>query len=187
VVVEIVQARYTVAGDVASFDKAAFKAKLAAQLDGVSEADISLEVSAASIKITASIVAPAAKQSATVAALTALAADTSAASTALGVTVEAASTPFVTQIMVAPPSHPAGLSQGALIGIVVAAVVVALVVAACVVCRLKGRGPGAKPPTATKEQDGIVYRGSVVPPPPPATDDVASAHKADTALTTDKV
>lgn len=192
--VEVVQARYTVAGDVSSFDRAAFKVKLAAQLPGVSESNISVVVEAASVHVTASIATPSAQQSATISALTLLAADTSAASTALGVTVEAASTPVVTQMMLAPPGPSlsddtsdaisakaiTGLSQGALVSIIVGAVVVALLlVAACVVCRLKGRGCGAaKPPTATKETSevGIVYRGSVVPPPPP---DVADAPAAE--------
>jgi len=163
-VVEVIQASYIVAGDVAGFDVAAFKASLAAHLPGVTETDISVEVTAASVKVTATILPPAAQPSgATLAALTALASNTSVASSTLGVTVEAASAPVKTRAMVAPPPPPAGLTPGHLIGIIVAAGSVGLCFAILLVC-IFGRRDRKK---RLKETNGVVYRDSRVPPPPP--------------------
>jgi hypothetical protein len=174
VVVKVVQVRYIVAGDVASFNAAAFKASLAAHLPGVNEADISIEVSAASVTVTATIAAPAAQ---TVAALTALAADTDLASSTLGVTVEATSTPEVTRMITASPSS-AGLSQGALIGIVVAAAVVALLTFAVGICccRRRSRGGDERNSAGTKEENGIGYSSSTLMPPLEEAESVPQVH-----------
>lgn len=167
-------ATYTVAGDVASFDEATFKYRLAASLEGVDEADISLLVQVASVKVTATITTPStATRDATLNILTSLAASTADASAALGVTIEAASTPQVTlQIMTLapPPAPPSGRGQVGLMTIVIAgvaggvggAVLILIIVASY--CYCKRRGSKDK----VQEAGGIRYRGSQVPTPPPA-------------------
>jgi hypothetical protein len=78
-----------VAGTIDSFDHAAYKTSLAAQLDGISPADITLEVSAASVRVEATISAPSAPVgTAALSTLTGLAATPSMLSAALGVAVE---------------------------------------------------------------------------------------------------
>ena len=83
----------TVAGSLEAFDadaQATFKSNLAARLDGISPSDITLQVSAASVRVVATISAPSeAVATAALSDLSQLASSTDALSAALGVTVEA--------------------------------------------------------------------------------------------------
>ena len=83
----------TVAGTLEAFDvdaQATFKSNLAARLDGISPSDITLQVSAASVRVVATISAPSeAVATAALSELTQMASSTDALSAALGVTVEA--------------------------------------------------------------------------------------------------
>jgi len=183
-VVEEVRASYTVAGDVATFHQAAFKALLAAHLPGVAADQIALVVEAASVRVTATIaIASVAQRQSTFDRLATLAANTSAAGEALGITIEAASAPTVTRELRAPPSPPLSppLSSPpqsspstsfspAVLGMVVAAVAVGLLLLNLGVYLLGrrhgGRAGGAAGPV--KEKEGVVYRDSTVPPQPPS-------------------
>ena len=78
-----------VAGTLDAFDSSAFKASIAAQLSGISPSDITLQVSAASVRVVVTISAPSeAVAIAALSVLTQLAASTEDLSTALGVDVE---------------------------------------------------------------------------------------------------
>ena len=83
----------TVAGPLEAFDadaQATFKSNFAAQLDGISPSDITLQVSAASVRVVAAISAPSeAVATAALSDLTELASSADALSAALKVTVEA--------------------------------------------------------------------------------------------------
>ena len=129
---EAVSFTVTVAGTVASFDQAAYKTALAAQLDGVAASSIVLNVTAASVIVTA--VFAAADNSAATATLTSLASDLSTLSTALGVTVEAASAPTTVQAVVvantpSPSPSPDGLNPVVIILPVVGALLLITVAA----------------------------------------------------------
>jgi len=97
-----VQASYTVAGTVDTFDRASFTGRLASHL-GVRSNEISLIVEAASVRVTATIASDEKLATDLKDALQTLAADTTAASAILGVAVEMAAAPLITQVMVAPP------------------------------------------------------------------------------------
>lgn len=96
----------TVAGTVEDFDALAFTEGLAASI-GVPAARISLDVSAASVSVVATIrVADAADAAATAAAIDDAIVDTAALGTALGVTVEAIEAPAFATIVLPTPSPP---------------------------------------------------------------------------------
>ena len=95
----------TAAGTVEAFDASGFKASLAASV-GVTPADITLDVAAASIRVVATIrVAAAASASGVASTLQVAAADPSALSELVGVTVLSAAAPvvLVRLVAVAPP------------------------------------------------------------------------------------
>ena len=188
VAVELVRASFTIAGDVAAFDAARFRTKLAAHLPGVNEADVYLAVSAASVRVQATVVTnDRPHRTETAARLASFSRDPHSASEALDVTVEAALPPVVSrEMMVVQPStggigeddedgrRPAasgwaGLTRGAQIGIIVAAAtaVVLLLVGLLVWWHCRRRRRRKQSTAATKEEGGIVFRGSTVPPPPP--------------------
>ena len=119
----------TVAGTVEAFDTAGYKTKLATFLGGgVTASDITLTVTAASVKVTAEIVSSSA---ATAAALSAKidSSSTAALTSALGVTVESKLAASVEQKLVAPPPPASG---GALIAAIVGSIGGVLVLAGIV-------------------------------------------------------
>lgn len=171
-------ATYTIAGDVATFEEAAFKRKLAAALPDVGESEISLHLVGASVLVTAllAISSSASSREATLAALDALAVDVEAASSTLGVTVEAASAPIVTQRMIVVPRSVGGglstgvgggLSTGVVIAIACGAGGALLLVLALVCCYCRGKTHASRREAAITESNGVRFRGSSVPPPPP--------------------
>lgn len=100
--IPIVTFAATISGTVAGFDRDLYVANLAAQLDGVSPSDISLQVTAASVRVVATIESPTADiawsafkalQAASVAKLIA----------ALAVVVEVAEPPTITALPALPP------------------------------------------------------------------------------------
>ena len=100
-----VELTLTAAGTVEAFDASGFKASLAASV-GVTPADITLDVAAASIRVVATIrVAAAASASGVASTLQVAAADPSALSELVGVTVLSAAAPvvLVRLVAVAPP------------------------------------------------------------------------------------
>lgn len=129
VLVTVVTHTATIAGTVDSFDAAAYKHNLAAALEGVSPADISLDLAPASVLVVATIVPPTAEVAQ--AAFTTLAAATPAQLTSiLGVVVEQTTTPTLNTAPApapppalppsAPPALPtAGLTVGAQAGAVI--------------------------------------------------------------------
>ena len=96
----------TVQGTVEDFDQARFQASLGAYFK-VSPADISLDVSAASVNVKATITfADASAAGSVVDAMQDLASNLTALSAAVGVTVEGASDPVVSQVVFLAPSPP---------------------------------------------------------------------------------
>lgn len=107
-----ISASFTIAGTVASFDAKGFKKSLASMLSssGVTEADIELTVTAASINVAAKILATSAATAA--AAVTTLtAADASTLSSQLGVTVESVGEigTYTAPRLASPPPAPLGV------------------------------------------------------------------------------
>ena len=175
----MVSATYTIAGDVSTFEEAAFKRKLAAALPHVGESEITLHLLGASVLVTALVAVSSSANSreATLVALDALAADVEAASSTLGVTVEAASAPIVTQRMVvAPRSASGGLSTGVIIAIACGAGGALLLVLALVCCYCRGKTHASRRESTVTESNGVRFRGSSVPPPPP-DEGIGKAHQ----------
>ena len=161
----------TIAGDVASFDAAAFKAALRAELQcyEATDCDIELTVSSSSINVDATLTVADQPSGAGVAGdsiygsiNTLLSQDVSTIGTALGVTVEqvsaAPSKSYPVAVAITDPNAPemaeagnrirggdsSGLGMGAIIGIAVAAVVVVVIAAVVIVlcvCKKKKKAP----------------------------------------------
>ena len=101
-----VEMQLTAQGTVQDFDQAGFQASLGAYL-GVSPADISLDVSAASVNVKATITfADASAASGVVDTMQGLASNLTALSAAVGVMVEGATGPVVSQVVILAPSPP---------------------------------------------------------------------------------
>ena len=149
VYVAAITATFTVAGDVSSFDRNAFKNRLAAQMN-VSPSVITLFVYSASVGVQATITYPSPASAS--AAATSLAATTPADLTAaLGVTVQTIANVALTTVAVPAPAPPfnsgslalnagsgAGVSQGVVIGVAVGVTAFVLLVA-IIVCTFKLR------------------------------------------------
>ena len=98
--------QFTVQGTVEDFDGAGFQESLGAYL-GVPPADISLEVSAASVSVKATVTfTDASAASSVLNTMQGLASNLLALSAAVGVTVEGATSPMVTQVLILAPSSP---------------------------------------------------------------------------------
>lgn len=139
----------TVAGSVDTFDQAAYKTNLAAYLDGnVTASEISLTVTAASVKVLSEIRAPSASASAGL--VNKIATGSIAGLTsALGVEVLSKQAPQVQQKMLGPAEEPTtSLAPGILALIIILPVAALLVIAAVVMVR---RRKSAKPKTMTKD------------------------------------
>ena len=138
--VAAITATFTVAGDVGSFDRNAFKNALATQMN-VSPSAITLVVYPASVGIQATITYPS-PAAASAAATTLAATPPAALSAALGVTVLTVANVAPTTIAVPAPAPPAlsagGVSQGVVIGVAVGVTAFVLLVA-IIVCNFKLR------------------------------------------------
>ena len=141
--VAAITATFTVAGDVSSFDRNAFKNALAAQMN-VFPSAITLVVYTASVGIQATITYPS-PAAASAAATTLAATPPAALSTALGVTVLTVANVAPTTIAVPAPAPPAlsagsgaGVEQGVVIGVAVGVTAFVLLVA-IIVCNFKLR------------------------------------------------
>jgi len=95
----------TVAGTISDFDESAFRASLASQIDGVSPDDILLEVAAASVAVTATII-PTSNTTADSVLSTLSAFDASTLSAALNVTVESLDPPVSSMQVFGPATPP---------------------------------------------------------------------------------
>lgn len=100
-----------VAGTVAGFDRDLYVANLAAQLDGVSPSDISLQVAAASVRVVATITPPTAAIARSAFA-TLQAASLVELRASLAVTIEAVEAPILTALPASPSPAAAAPSQG---------------------------------------------------------------------------
>jgi hypothetical protein len=141
--VAAITATFTVAGDVSSFNRNAFRNNLATQL-GVSPSAITLNVFSASVGVEATITYP--SPAAASAGATTLARTPAVLSAALGVTVLTVANVAPTVVAVAPPppappppaGSGAGVSQGVVIGVAVGVTAFVLLVA-IIVCTFKLR------------------------------------------------
>ena len=141
----------TIDSTVEAFDSAAFKTSLTALLgNGITAADITLEISSGSVQVAASVIAPSAT-AASAAANTLSLTSTSDLSASLGVTVTAVTTPTVAVVQFAapppptlpppmPPSPPPATDMIMIIAIAAggaAAVLLLVIIIYCVFCKKK--------------------------------------------------
>jgi len=167
------------AGTVDSFDQLAFKASLAATLDGVSADDVDLEVSAASVLVTATVRAVSlAAADAALNTLSTIAASPAALSIALGVTVEeivampavVGSVSSQREAIVADDQGVDDSNAGVIIGAVVGAVIVLGLIGF-----LGTRNHFKKKPTTTTAGSAVVMNHFVAPSQATASTVVATA------------
>jgi hypothetical protein len=139
--VAAITATFTVAGDVSSFNRNAFRDNLATQL-GVSPSAITLNVYSASVGVEATITYPS-PAAASVAATTLAATPAATLSAALGVTVQAVANvaPTVITVVASPP--PASPPPAALTGTGTAALTAAS--DPCLACKRSPRRPPTSP------------------------------------------
>lgn len=104
IVKPIVRVTFTVAGDVASFDSAAFKASVLKLFANADDARVS--VSSASIRIDVELIMPSAADAESAASRLQEAAATGTLSSSLGVIIESISTPQVTRMTYSAPAPP---------------------------------------------------------------------------------